>query len=548
MGAALLLALLLAVLAQPAAMQPPGIMGAPPVEVEAENVTYVVLVHPDGTVEPRYAASGRIVLAPGLNVTGELVAVYSAEAGGRAARGEGTLEASFEVGGPLNVSRSSLTLEASWRLGLEGGRYSAALAVVAQAVSGGEAGGAYLLASVSGDADEARVALEVRARPYQGALPARDQLEKALRTAGVDFVRLLRYSAGVVDDQAYLELEAAVDMRGAAEYLRAKRVPADVAEAPRELLAENVTYSAEASLRLRAVVEPAPGRGLRATVAANYTFSAQGDVERFGRLAAEYGPRIAAYIVSLLALLAADVASALGDRQAAAQLSMMAVAAYTAAGDQPALYPRPPYSSSLEVRVELEGGEGRFSVELRGERLAYLYPTGDPARDARLALGELRDYVSALAEAAMMLGANLPGLHTLVPEYAEVAPASPEVSVEPTRVPLGRLGRVTVTVLPAEAVATPTPAPEATTPAPPTPTRTPAPAEAPATEPAATATEAETPEAATTPAASPAPAEVGETAPTEAPQRPAPAELLPYVAVALAVAALAAALLAARRR
>jgi hypothetical protein len=440
--------------------------------IDVENVTYVVLVHPDGAIEPRYEAHGSILLPYGLEVRGGITASYRSEVKEGRSSSVGSLVADLEVEGvPVNRSVTGF-LDLAWRFKLNRTNYFLALSLVGQSVSSEESGSVSFTVSSEGNATLALVVARFSLAPYHKAKLSENitkalEALKALKAAGVDFIKLRRVEVSSVNGVEHVSVEVVVDLSRASAYLRGKGVPSEIVDSVEMALERNIYYVGEGALRADLRVQP----GLKVYLNVTYVSEASGDVVRFNRLVSELGAQIVAYVLALILAVGSDVARAVGDASTAQQLTIMLTALSTGYAGYPALYTKPPSESYLALELRFRGAQGEFWVRASEGRLAYLYETGDPAIDARSALAELADTVASLVQAATLIAANLPGAHELVPRRVILVPADPKVHVEPSSAPLTRLKQVRITiteveqknVTKAEQEATPTPAVETVT-------------------------------------------------------------------------------------
>ncbi len=526
-SAILLVALVLLALLQPP-MGSPG-YGVPPIEVRVEHVNYTIVVHPDGSIEPLYEARLVVVLPEGVSATGKLVVAYESTVKPDTVLTEAGVEGGLRVTGFNVTSESSATgtLRVEHSLVLDKGSYSFSLRVDASGSTDEESGSFQIRLEGSGDTVEAKLTLRAEFEPVEGLgggaeewkPPTSSELNSMLRAAGIDFVRVESVSMGVSDGRGYVEARLSVDIAGAAEYLRAKGLPQDVVDGFYKVVGSNITYRVVGRGEVSARLEASPEAGVFISLTGSYNARGEGDIEEYEKLTSEYGAAFVSFIAALALNVAADVSSVAGaPLETRQQLSIAATMFTGAAGPQILLYTKPPSKTMFKLLVEGRGDSIAVTVYSSTGRLAYLYPTGDPEEDAKLALRELSTMLGELRRSFMTLATLVPDAAKLVPVKATLKPATSEVSIEPREVMVARLPAVKVEI--AKATLTPTQTP--TTPTPtqsptPTPTATPSPTPTPTEKPTPTATETPTPTPATpTPSPTPAPSPTPSPTPTQA--------------------------------
>ncbi|MEL9990258.1 MAG: hypothetical protein QXP98_02105 [Thermoproteus sp.] len=390
------------------------------VAVSYANLTY--LVYRDGAVQPLYNASLSITIH---NFT---------MAGGLALSGFENFTKSLVVGGYVLKGlfqggwNSTYSFDMSFRWG---GNYSNGL-------------GAYLFGLTLID-NSTPVALTVKARsigavmyftlnvssPGIGAqqVPTPQEVNSRLAEAGVDYINVTSIKAGA----GYIQIGGVLYVDKAAE--RISTSDKTGAEALRELLTGN--YTAQGAGRADVEVE---ARGRSVAINGSGSWHVEGDVERaYALLDAASGA---------ITLLTQQISVGLSAAVSGTSPPLAAAAPPVVATP---LAVKPPSAARVDVMVEARpaGNSTVITIDIAavGHRVGPLNSTGDPARDAEIALSYESMGLSNVEQMMPLLSMMMPGIQYVVPSRVEVKPASPDVSVQPSVVGPLDLPRVVVTVV-----------------------------------------------------------------------------------------------------
>ncbi|MEZ0248523.1 MAG: hypothetical protein ABWJ97_04560 [Thermoproteus sp.] len=481
----------------------------PLVKVSYANLTY--LVYRDGAVQPLYKASLSITV-PNFTMTGKLTLDGYENFTKSLVVGGYTLDGLFQGGW-----NSTYRFYASFGWG---GNYSNGL-------------GNYMFNLTLID-NSTPIVLAVRAKSINavmyftlnvsspgvgaGQIPTPQEANSRLAEAGIDYINVTSIKAGT----GYLLIDGVLYIDKAAEKISTSDKAG--AEALMELLTGN--YAVRGVGRADIEIE---ARGRSIAVNGSGSWRVEGDVERaYALLAAASGA-----IALLLQQISLGMSAAVSGTTPPFALPVSPVEAAP-------LAVRPPSAARVDIAVEARPVGNSTAITVRiaavGHRVGLVNSTGDPARDAEIALSYESMELSSIEQEMPFLSMILPGIQHVLPSQVEVKPASPDVAVQPSTVSPLNLPRVVVTIM------------GATTQTSTTSTSAPMPTTSTATTTAPTATTSATTAVVTTSTSS-APTSTS-TSPSAAPVViPRTPDYIPWtVAVAVVVVVLVIALLLIRRR
>jgi hypothetical protein len=412
-----------------------------------ENSSLKLRIYPDGSVQPIYVLKAHIQLPPGSLKNANIDIEFHSKSSIMKdySKSETVARGMISAEG-LEAGKTIINIDIAMHAAQEGTRMKASLNGVVEFVNETRSVKINIVeANIwAENASKTFFKLIVELKPPSGAnitsiggeVPSIEEINKRLEESGLGFVKISSAGVKIMEgNRAQLLLEGSIDVDKMINVAVSNGMPASDANELKTLLKTPLSLNTSASLKFSLNAEDN-----KANFSLNYASETRGDIEK----ADEVKNKALRLVDELVTAILRNVAQKTGNEEL---MQYMLVSSAMVPGQLSLpLKVAAPSESKTSVKIKNSGDRIIIEVYSTGHRETIEKPTGDPSVDAMKVLTLLSPQLTSLKTQLRQLEIAVQGISKAIPDTIELEPASGDVKVLQTKVPVAELSTVKIEV------------------------------------------------------------------------------------------------------